>query len=229
MTDGPDVKLVEQNLRDLGYRGFGTPNEEYTTATETAIKKWQKKLGVDQTGVIELGDVVVAPAPVRVSSVTVALGAEANGEVLKYTGTTRWVTVDLQEDQQDIAPVGTKVTLTIDGQAGAGDGDVGAPWRSPIPTTRTPVRRSRRRCPSTTWRRSAPSTRGRWTSWSRRRSGRACSPCRSARCWHWPRAGTRWRRPSGKLVAVTTGLFADGMVEVSGEGLTEGMKVVTTS
>jgi hypothetical protein len=31
------------------------------------------------------------------------------------------------------------------------------------------------------------------------------------------------------LVAVQTGLFADGMVEVSGDGLAEGTKVVTTS
>ena len=31
--------------------------------------------------------------------------------------------------------------------------------------------------------------------------------------------------PSGRIVAVTTGLFARGQVEVTGEGLSEGMDV----
>jgi hypothetical protein len=37
------------------------------------------------------------------------------------------------------------------------------------------------------------------------------------------------QRPDGGLVPVETGLFADGKVEVSGDGLDEGLTVVTTS
>jgi hypothetical protein len=36
------------------------------------------------------------------------------------------------------------------------------------------------------------------------------------------------QRPDGSLIAATTGLFAGGMVQVSGPGLTDGTTVVTT-
>ncbi|WP_236584086.1 hypothetical protein [Streptomyces sp. MBT53] len=37
------------------------------------------------------------------------------------------------------------------------------------------------------------------------------------------------QRPDGTLIAVATGMFAGGLVEVSGTGLTAGTKVVTAS
>jgi hypothetical protein len=36
------------------------------------------------------------------------------------------------------------------------------------------------------------------------------------------------QRPDGSLIAATTGLFAGGMVQVSGPGLADGTTVVTT-
>ncbi len=41
--------------------------------------------------------------------------------------------------------------------------------------------------------------------------------------------GYALQRPDGRLVAVRTGLFARGRVEVSGAGLAEGQRVVTAS
>jgi len=41
--------------------------------------------------------------------------------------------------------------------------------------------------------------------------------------------GYALQRPDGTLVAVRTGMFAGGLVEVSGKGLAEGSKVVTAS
>jgi peptidoglycan hydrolase-like protein with peptidoglycan-binding domain len=227
MTDGPDVKLVEENLRDLGFRGFGTPDEEFTAGTATAIEKWQKKLGVDETGVIELGDVVVAPGPIRVATLTAALGAEAGGPIYDYTGTLRSVTVDLESTQEDLAPVGTKVALTIDGKqvpgtvtavnpAPAGDerggeagftatvaiGDLGAIGAADSGSVDVVV------------------TTG-------ARHGVLAVPVGALLAL--AEGGYAVELPSGKLVAVTTGLFADGLVEVAGEGLSVGMKVVTTS
>jgi peptidoglycan hydrolase-like protein with peptidoglycan-binding domain len=232
MTDGPDVKLVEENLRDLGFSGFGTPNTVFTTATAAAIKKWQKKLGVDQTGVIELGDVVVTAAPVRVSTVTAALGADANGEVLQYTDTTRWVTASLEEDQKDLAPVGATVTLTVNGK------QVPGTVRSLVP-----------QAPSDSDRDNPDSSGQKYTATvsiddvaaigavdagsvdvvftSGSRAGVLAVPVGALLAL--AEGGYAVQLPSGKLVAVTTGLFADGMVEVTGSGLSEGMKVVTTS
>lgn len=227
MTDGPDVKLVEENLRDLGFRGFGTPDEEFTAGTAAAIKKWQKGLGVDQTGAIELGDVVVAPGPIRVATLTATLGAEATGPILDYTGTLRSVTADLDSSQQNLAPVGTKVTLTIGGKqvpgtvtavnpAPAGDepgaeagftatvaiddlAAIGAAESGSVDVVVT----------------------------TGARQGVLAVPVGALLAL--AEGGYAVELPSGKLVAVTTGLFADGLVEVAGDGLTEGMKVVTTS
>ena len=232
MTNGPDVKLVELNLRDLGYSGFGTPDEKFTTATAAAIKKWQKKLGVDQTGVIDLGDVVVTAAPVRVSAVDVALGADAAGSVLEYTDTTRWVTVELKEEQKDLAPAGARVTLTVDGK------EVPGTVRSVVP-----------QAPSSDEGDPNADDTQKYTATvsiddvapigavdagavdvvvtAGERKGVLAVPVGALLAL--TEGGYAVELPSGKLVAVTTGLFADGMVEVTGKGLAEGMKVVTTS
>jgi peptidoglycan hydrolase-like protein with peptidoglycan-binding domain len=231
MTDGPDVKLVEENLRDLGYRGFGTPNEEFTTATANAIKKWQKKLGVDQTGVIELGDVVVTATPVRVSTVSATLGAEATGEVVKYTDTSRWVTAELDEDQKDLATVGTKVTLTIDGKPVPGT--VTSLVANAPPDPNDPTSDQSQTYTATVSIDDVAAI-GAVDSGSvdvvvtaGERKGVLAVPVGALLAL--AEGGYAVELSSGKLVAVTTGLFADGMVEVSGEGLAEGTRVVTTS
>jgi hypothetical protein len=225
VADGPDVKLVEENLRDLGYRGFGTPDTKFTAGTEAAIKKWQKALGVDQTGVIELGDVVVTPAPVRVSTVKAALGDDAAGEVLEYTGTTRLVTVDLDEDQKDLAPVGAKVTLTVGGTRVPGtvtSVDPAPPSEDPnaeqgfVATVSIDGELDAAASGSVDVEITAAA-----------RQGVLVVPVGALLAL--AEGGYAVELPSGTLVAVTTGLFADGLVEVAGEGLTEGTKVVTTS
>jgi peptidoglycan hydrolase-like protein with peptidoglycan-binding domain len=233
VADGPDVKLVEENLRDLGYSGFGTPNNVFTTATATAIKKWQKKLGVDQTGVIELGDVVVTPAPVRVSTVTATLGAEANGEVLQYTDTTRWVTASLDEDHKDLAPVGAVVGLTIDGKSVPGTVRSLVPEPPSDSSRDDPNADSAQKFTATVsiddvaaiGAVDAGSVDVVFTSGAHQ--GVLAVPVGALLAL--AEGGYAVQLPSGKLIAVTTGLFADGMVEVTGSGLAEGTKVVTTS
>lgn len=231
MTDGPDIKLVEENLRDLGYRGFGTPNSEFTAATATAIKKWQKKLGVDQTGVIELGDVVVTAAPVRVSTVTATLGADAAGEVLKYTDTTRWVTAELDEDQKDLAAVGAKVTLTVDGKSVPGTVTSLVPGEAPDPNDpaadQTQTYTATVSIDDVAAIGAVDSGSVDVVVTSGERKGVLAVPVGALLAL--TEGGYAVELASGKLVAVTTGLFADGMVEVSGEGLAEGTQVVTTS
>jgi peptidoglycan hydrolase-like protein with peptidoglycan-binding domain len=231
MTDGPDVKLVEENLRDLGYSGFGTPNEKFTAATEAAIKKWQKKLGVDQTGVIELGDVVVTPAPVRVSTVSATLGADAAGAVLEFTDTTRWVTVELDEDQKDLAVVGAKVTLTIGGKEVPGT--VTSVVAEPPSDSQDPNADQSQKYSATVSIDDVAAI-GAVDSGSvdvvvtsGEHTGVLAVPVGALLAL--AEGGYAVESASGTLVAVTTGLFADGLVEVSGDGLTEGMKVVTTS
>jgi hypothetical protein len=65
MTDGEDVAQLERNLVDLGWLG-GTPDGRYTTETATAVRSWQRALGVARTGVVERSAIMFADQPLRV-------------------------------------------------------------------------------------------------------------------------------------------------------------------
>src|SRR5262249_40924045 len=84
------------------------------------VRDWQTSLGLPVTGTVEPGQVVFTPGPVRIAAHTARVGqAGARGEggatVLSYTGTTRLVTVDLKVADQALAAAGGKVTVTIPG------------------------------------------------------------------------------------------------------------------
>jgi peptidoglycan hydrolase-like protein with peptidoglycan-binding domain len=120
--EGPDVKQLEGNLMALGYSGF-TVDEKYTAATAQAVKKWQKDLGLPQTGRMEQGRVVFAPGVIRVDSVTAGVNQSTGEgqEVLKYTQTTHQVTVQLDVSKQRLARTGVEVQVQLpDGKRVAG-------------------------------------------------------------------------------------------------------------
>jgi hypothetical protein len=113
-SEGPDVLQLEQNLRAMGYTGF-TVDDEYTAATATAVEQWQDDLGLDETGVVELGSVLFAPGHVRVDSVQAQEGAPLgpNQNVLTYTGTKKAVTVQLDAADQRLAKPNATVDITL--------------------------------------------------------------------------------------------------------------------
>ncbi|WP_406637753.1 peptidoglycan-binding protein [Amycolatopsis sp. WGS_07] len=113
---GPDVKELEENLKALGYSGFGTPDEKFTSATASALKRWQKSLGLEQTGSFDPADVLLAPGEIRVSSVTGQLGGPGAGEVFKYTGTARVVEAELDATKQSVAVKDAKVSVALNGR-----------------------------------------------------------------------------------------------------------------
>ncbi|GAB3842654.1 hypothetical protein GCM10027610_053790 [Dactylosporangium cerinum] len=114
-TRGPDVRQLEANLQALGYAGF-TVDDLFTASTGTAVRRWQKDLGLTQTGAVEQGRVLFAAGPVRVDSVTASVDGSTGGgehEVLKYTGTTRLVTVRLDVADQRLARKGADVQIRL--------------------------------------------------------------------------------------------------------------------
>jgi peptidoglycan hydrolase-like protein with peptidoglycan-binding domain len=114
--EGADVKQLEQNLKALGYSGF-TVDDEYDSDTADAIKEWQEDHGLDETGRVELGRVVVTPGELRVDSVKAGIGQEIGPgqEVFSYTGTARVITVQLNVGDQRLAKKGTKVSVKLPG------------------------------------------------------------------------------------------------------------------
>jgi peptidoglycan hydrolase-like protein with peptidoglycan-binding domain len=113
-VDGADVKQFEKNLWALGYRGF-TVDSDYTAATATAVREWQEDQGIDETGRIETGRIAYAAGPVRVDSEAAEGGsaAQPGAEILKYTGTALVATVDLEMDSQRLAVRGAAVRVEM--------------------------------------------------------------------------------------------------------------------
>ncbi|MFI6673689.1 peptidoglycan-binding protein [Kribbella sp. NPDC050470] len=113
-SEGQDVLQLEQNLNAMGYTGF-TVDDEYTDATAEAVEEWQEDLGLDETGIVELGSVLFAPGHIRVDSVAAQEGSPLgpNQNVLTYTGTTKAVTVQLDAADQRLAKPKSKVDITL--------------------------------------------------------------------------------------------------------------------
>ncbi len=121
-TKGADVRQLERNLAELGYTGF-TVDDTYTAATAAAVRSWQAGLGLPGTGTVERGQVVFTPGAVRIAAHTARVGDTIGGDtgggggsVLSYTGTTKRVTVKLEVADQALAVRGRTVTVTIPGR-----------------------------------------------------------------------------------------------------------------
>lgn len=236
MTDGPDVRLVEENLRALGFGGF-TVDATFTGATEDAVREWQDSLDLEETGVIRLADVIVTSGPVRVATVTAEPGDSGSGDLLTYTSTTRVVTVELEESQQDLGRPGATVTMTVGGKEvagtvaalaptpadGGGDGGNGGGGEEQTFTATITVDDV-----AALGDLDSGSVDVRFTIDTRQ--GVLAVPVGALLALAEGGYGVEVVDGADRrLVAVRTGLFADGDVEVSGDGLSEGMKVVITS
>jgi peptidoglycan hydrolase-like protein with peptidoglycan-binding domain len=114
-ADGADVQQLEANLIALGFGKAGTlgPNPTWSDATTTAVKKWQKALGVDQSGTVDLGRMVFEPAAVRIAKHVAEVGAAAGGPLLQVTDTTRAVHMDLSASRQSDVHVGDAVEVLL--------------------------------------------------------------------------------------------------------------------
>lgn len=116
MSDGADVRQLEQNLAALGFFDR-EPDTEFAWSTENAITKWQKLLGIEQTGVIEAGRIVFAPGDIRIAEPKVAIGDASGAAVVSVTSTSKEVTAFIDTARQDLAPAGATVTVLLPGGA----------------------------------------------------------------------------------------------------------------
>lgn len=113
-VEGADVRQFEENLAALGYRGF-TVDDTYSAATVTAVKKWQEDLGLSETGTVEQGRIFYAPGAIRVHAHKATLGEalKPGSALLTYSGTSRVVTVELDTSDQRLAVKDAPVTVKL--------------------------------------------------------------------------------------------------------------------
>lgn len=222
-TEGRDVQQLKANLRAMG-----DLKDKATTvfdwATTSAVKRWQRRVGLEDNGVIELGRVVFLPAPVRIAQHKVTRGQSAQGEVLTYTGTDRAVTLNLTEADRELAIVGHAVRIGLPGGAtvdGKVDSSVSVPGRNGADELAVTIAlTSQDRLPD-----GEPSVDVRFS--VAHREGVLIAPVTALLALREGGYGLEVAEETGtRVVAVEVGLFAQGRVEVSGDGLAEGVRVV---
>jgi len=95
----------------------------YTSSTAEAVRDWQKDIGAQVTGVVSRATVVFMPEGGRVDSLHVDVGdpVSPGAGVLDITGTQQVVSLEVDVDDRDLVEVDTKVTVALpDGTEVAG-------------------------------------------------------------------------------------------------------------
>lgn len=240
-TPGPDISEVNANLRALGYHG--APNgSTYTTGTMNALKQWQKHVGLDGTGTLGIGDVVVLPAAVRVDSLKAQTGAPAAADLAGLTATMKMVTATADPSQIDSSllkpggavaltlPNGKQATGTIAslgpaaGSAGT-SGTAGGAGQSQTSQTAVTVTFDDQSATS-----GVDSGAVGVTVTAESHKGVLAVPVGALVAVQG--GGYAVQVVTGStttLVGVQTGMFANGLVEVSGQGIAAGQKIMTVS
>lgn len=201
-----------------------------TTGMIAAIKKWQRDLGLPETGTIAVGDVEVLSGAVRVDSVAVQPGAPANGPLMSVTPTRKVITVSAGMSEAASIERGAAVTvilpdekeiparvLSVGRTLAAPEGAIGdsTPQLTVTVTVDDPATIAKID--------SADVTVG---FAGKAREDVLAAPVEALIAL--AEGGYAVQTSSG-LVAVTTGMFAQGWVEITGDGLAEGTDVVVAS
>ncbi|MEV0481736.1 hypothetical protein AB0I69_14140 [Streptomyces sp. NPDC050508] len=283
-TTGPDVRVIADNLKKLGYDigvqpGAGTWVTQHPAATDptatgtsdkpdgtaapsasaaptptptatavevkegdgvltadltAAIRRWQTHVGMPATGVLGIGDVTVQTGAVRVGAVQAQTGDDATESLMTVSSTTKKVSVPMDATQVGTVSRGDRVTVTLPDNStvkgtvevvGAtastdnsqGDSGGSAPAQLTVTVSVRDTGAVRRLT-------SAP-VQVAFTSESHK--GVLAVPVGALLALS--EGGYAVQLPGGRLIAVRTGMFAKGLVEVSGTGVAAGTKVVTTS
>ncbi|WP_158647303.1 hypothetical protein [Actinoplanes sp. ATCC 53533] len=195
-----------------------------------AIKSWQNDTGQPVTGTVTLGDVEVLSGAIRVEAVTVQPGSPANAVLMSVTPTRKVVTVAAELSDAGSIQRGDKVTVVLPDERTAkarvvsvgrdlataeGSGADGAPTLTVTVTVDDPKSIA-----------GLDSADVKVNFAGRSVRDVLAAPVEALVAL--TEGGYALQGPAG-LVAVRTGMFADGWVEVTGEGLTEGTDVVVSS
>jgi peptidoglycan hydrolase-like protein with peptidoglycan-binding domain len=226
VADGSDVRQLERNLAALGYEP-GTVDADWTTATTAAVKAFQEDRGLTETGTLRRTDVVVSDGPARVGAHRAEVGdaARPGAPITALTATTP--VVNAQVDAGLVASVrrGDAVEVTLpDGRTVRGTitkvgtvATAGQDGAAPTVAVRAALRDGRRGRLD-----GAPVT----LSLAIGRTKDALAVPVTALVATAPSTYAVELAGSRRLVPVTLGAFAGGWAQVSGPGLTAGLRVV---
>lgn len=113
---GPDVLALEKLLRRLGRADGVTVDDEYTSATASTVRRWERSLRrADPDGTVTRGDLLVVAEEWQVTGTRAGVGDEApDGTPLLTLGSGQSeVVVDVEVDDVDSWRPGTASSVTI--------------------------------------------------------------------------------------------------------------------
>jgi len=230
---GRDVAVVADNLAELGYvigpRAKDPEETAYTDALAAAVKRWQRDTGLEQTGTLDVGQVLVLAGPVRVNAVKAQLGDEVAGELMTVTSTTKVVTMPVAATEVSKLRVGAAVTVvrpdakevpgTITAVGTTAVEEQNGQGTPKLDVAVTPADAS------AVADLDAAAVRVKIT--TETRAGVLAVPVGALVALR--EGGYAVQLPGGELKAVETGMFAKELVEITGAGVEAGLEVVTTS
>jgi peptidoglycan hydrolase-like protein with peptidoglycan-binding domain len=113
--EGQDVRQLRNALIDLGFASFDRNIASFDDATLEAVVKWQISTGAHPDGVVNLGEVVFLTDSIRVGEVVASLGDQAsNGSpVLMTSASSTFVTVQLSTTDQSLVETGDTVEVEL--------------------------------------------------------------------------------------------------------------------
>ncbi|WP_328783599.1 hypothetical protein OHT68_36025 [Streptomyces canus] len=210
------------------------PGEGVLTASLiAAVGRWQTQVGMPSTGVLGAGDVAVLPGEVRVGAVQAQPGDPATGTLMSVTGTAKSVSVALDATDVDSIQQGDKATVTLPdnseahGAVSAISTDAQASDQAGGDSGGTPQLVVTVSLDSTAALRRLNSAPVQVQFTGQTKKGVLAVPVGALLALSG--GGYALQLPGGRLLAVETGMFAKGLVEVSGTGITAGTKVATAS
>ena len=226
VTNGSDVRQLERNLAALGYDP-GTVDTDWTSDTTAAVEAFEEDRGLTEDGTLHRDDVVVSNGPARVGAHKAERGerVQAGAPVTEISSTTPVVTADVDASLASSLRRGDKVEVTLpDGRAVHGRltrvGTVAASGgQDSEPTVEVRASLATRHTGRLD---GAPVT----LSLAIEETKDALAVPVTALVATAPSQYAVELAGSRRLVPVELGTSADGWVQVTGEGLTEGTRVV---
>jgi hypothetical protein len=228
MTDGEDVRQLERNLKALGCDP-GAVDEDWDSDTTGAVEAFQEDRNLTGDGTLTRGEVVFRSGETRIGEPKASVGdlLAAGRPLAAVSSTERRVTVPVPADRQTLVHEGDKVTVdmpsgrTVRGRI-TGVGTVATRAGEDADPTIDVTIALRGRAARGTKLDQAPVDVGFAVD---RRRGVLAVPVKALLARQG--GGYAVELPGGRKISVEPGLFADDWVEVSGDGLREGMRVVT--
>jgi len=120
-ASGADVRQLEEALVALGFDADGSLVADgiYTPEATQAVLAFQEATGLEQDGIVDLGEVIFLPGAVRITSQLATKGSwvGVGTALLDVSLSEKVVRVDLPADEQGLLAVGDAVTVEMPDQS----------------------------------------------------------------------------------------------------------------